>query len=123
MSEARTVTVPTPDGPVVLPEPDWCTRHSEDRLDYRALAHQGDEFQIDVHTPAGPITLLTGHLQQHVWPSTTRAAGVVYVLALAHGDAVCSPEQLRAVYRSAVDQLRQLLDRADQLDVIRGGGQ
>lgn len=24
-SSPRTVTVPTPDGPVVLPEPDWCT--------------------------------------------------------------------------------------------------
>lgn len=122
MSAPRNVTVPTPDGPVVLPEPDWCVQHGTDRLNHRVFTHYGDDFHINVDTPGGPRALLAGFLQQRPLAREGATTDVVYALELADGDSVAyDPEQLRAVYRSIVDQARALLDRADQLEVIRGG--
>lgn len=119
----RTITVPGPHGPLTVFEPDWCTHHSHDELDWRALTHMGDDFHITVNTPRGDMTLLTGLLFQQVWPGAGNSNDVMYALELGDGSVDCTPDQLRALYRTAVDQLRQLLDRADQLDVLRGGGQ
>ncbi|MFJ2631080.1 DUF6907 domain-containing protein [Streptomyces sp. NPDC087422] len=122
MTERRTIIVPSPHGPVTVSEPDWCVTHGQDALDYRAFTHRGADFNINIKTPTGSRTLLTGRLEQPVWPTTGRTTDMIYSLDFAYGDTACDPEQLRAVYRSAAGQLRQLLDRADQLEVLRGGG-
>jgi hypothetical protein len=118
----RTITVPGPHGPLTVFEPDWCTHHGQDALDWRALTHMGDEFHVNVDTPRGSMTLLSGFLFQQVWPGAGNGTSVMYALDLGDSSADCDPDQLRALYHSAVSQLRQLLDRADQLDVLRGGG-
>lgn len=121
MSEQRTIIVAGPHGPLTVFEPEWCTGHGQDNTDWQGLTHMGDEFTISIDTPAGSMGLISGQLFQQVWPVDGNSTDILYGLDLTHSAVNCTPEQLRAIYHSAVDQLRQLLDWADQLDVLRGG--
>jgi hypothetical protein len=122
MTEQRTIIVPGPHGPLTVFEPDWCTGHGQDNLDWQALTHLGEESDITIDTPAGGMAILSGQLFQQVWPGAGNGTDVMYGLDLTHSAVNCTPGQLRAIYRSAVDQFRQLLDWADRLDALRGGG-
>lgn len=116
MSTARTVTVPTLDhGLVVMPEPAWCTGHTEDRPEL--LCDTGHIGVRHTMTYAGLELAMAALVQDPFVEHSSRNTRVLVELGeLAHG---LTPAELDGLAAVLVDYAATLRHLARQLSVLR----
>ncbi|MFR0358617.1 DUF6907 domain-containing protein [Streptomyces sediminimaris] len=120
MSTPSTVTLQTSDhGPVTIPEPAWCTGHTDHQPDtYRVeIGHKGPEHLLRHH---GEV-LFTAFLAQAPFapPGEPSTIGLYIEQGdYAHTLTPLSVYDLAATFEAHADQLRDL---ADQLAALHAG--
>lgn len=119
MKPARTVTVPTLDhGLVVMPEPDWCIGHTEDRPELLCdTGHIGARHTMTFEgLELGMAALVQDPFVVH---SDRGVRALVELGELAHG---LTSDELDALAAVLVDYARTLRHLSRQLSALRTAG-
>ncbi|MFJ4012245.1 DUF6907 domain-containing protein [Streptomyces sp. NPDC090026] len=125
MNQPTHVTVPTLDhGPVVVPEPAWCTGHNHPHTEARDdVTHTGPIIPFNAPTSRGEVTLMLAALEQRPFATHHAPGTETFVnVELAGEDWYPStPDQLDALADALVEHATTLRHLARQLATLRAG--